>query len=208
MYNEACAKVTLWKEAYELQHKDCLDMKKKYKDLLSQRSVTMEQITVNMENLNDSEREQLLAIIEKTNKPKDKVWKPEICENYYFIGSTNEVFKSSWSNCHSDKMRYILNNAFKTREEAEFEAKHREIRAELERFALKHNESETDWNNDCMPKYYIVYNHHFDRFDVYLYNWAQLSKEIFFTSEEVARKAIDYIGEENIRKYYFKIKER
>lgn len=34
-------------------------------------------ITVNMENLSEEEREQLMKLIKKSNKPKSKILKPE-----------------------------------------------------------------------------------------------------------------------------------
>lgn len=42
-------------------------------------------ISVNLNNLSDEERQTLISLIEKANKPKSKVWKPEKNETFFFI---------------------------------------------------------------------------------------------------------------------------
>lgn len=160
-------------------------------------------ITVNMENLSQEERSTLLSLIEKANKPKNKVWKPESDEMYYYSCSDGFIKEATWDNINVDKNRYAIGNCFKTREEAEFALERQKVITELKRFALEHNEKEIDWS-DGKPKWLIYSNSNHVGF-----KYVNLLKEnnIYFTSKEIAKAAIKEIGEERLRKYYFEVKE-
>lgn len=163
-------------------------------------------ITVNMENLSNEERTTLLSLIEKASKPKNKVWKPEENETYYYICSYCNIEKDTYydinikNNIH--KNRYAIGNCFKTKEEAEFALERQKVITELKRFALEHNEKEIDWS-DGKPKWLIYSN----RNHVGV-KYVNLLKEnnIYFTSEKITQAAIKEIGEERIKKYYFEVK--
>ena len=163
-------------------------------------------ITVNMENLSNEERTTLLSLIEKASKPKNKVWKPEENETYYYICSYCNIEKDTYydinikNNIH--KNRYAIGNCFKTKEEAEFALERQKVIMELKRFALEHNEKEIDWS-DGKPKWLIYSN----RNHVGV-KYVNLLKEnnIYFTSEKITQAAIKEIGEERIKKYYFEVK--
>lgn len=164
-------------------------------------------ITVNMENLSNEERTTLLSLIEKASKPKNKVWKPEENETYYYICSSCNIEKDTYydinikNNIH--KNRYAIGNCFKTKEEAEFALERQKVITELKRFALEHNEKEIDWS-DGKPKWLIYSN----RNHVGV-KYVNLLKEnnIYFTSEKITQAAIKEIGEERLKKYYFEVKE-
>lgn len=163
-------------------------------------------ITVNMENLSNEERTTLLSLIEKASKPKNKVWKPEENETYYYICSYCNIEKDTYydinikNNIH--KNRYAIGNCFKTKEEAEFALERQKVITELKRFALEHNEKEIDWS-DGKPKWLIYSN----RNHVGV-KYVNLLKEnnIYFTSEKITQAVIKEIGEERIKKYYFEVK--
>ena len=159
-------------------------------------------ITVNMENLSQKERSTLLSLIEKANKPKNKVWKPEENETYYYLYSYGNIEEDTWDNANEDRNRYALGNCFKTKEEAEFALERQKVIMELKRFALEHNEKEIDWS-DGKPKWLIYSN----RNHVGV-KYVNLLKEnnIYFTSEKITQAAIKEIGEERIKKYYFEVK--
>lgn len=167
-------------------------------------------ITVNMENLSNEERTTLLSLIEKASKPKNKVWKPEENETYYYICSYCNIEKDTYydinikNNIH--KNRYALGNCFKTKEEAEFALERQKVIMELKRFALEHNKEDIDWNDSKQRKYVLSYQHNKNIIFIdYYYNYQSCS--IYFTSEEIAQTAIKEIGEERIKKYYFEVKE-
>lgn len=160
-------------------------------------------ITVNMENLSNEERSTLLSLIEKANKPKNKVWKPEKDEIYYYLYSYGKIEEDTWDNINEDRIRYAIGNCFKTKEEAEFALERQKVIMELKRFALEHNEKEIDWS-DGKPKWLIYSNRNHVGF-----KYVNLLKEnnIYFTSEKITQAAIKEIGEERLKKYYFEVKE-
>ena len=163
-------------------------------------------ITVNMENLSPEERSTLLSLIEKANKPKNKVWKPEKDETYYYLYSYGKIEEDTWDNANEDRIRYAIGNCFKTKEEAEFALERQKVIMELKRFALKHNEGEIDWNDSNQIKYFLSYQHDKNIIFIDFYYSVQIYN-IYFTSEEIAQAAIKEIGEERLKKYYFEVKE-
>lgn len=155
-------------------------------------------ITVNMENLSEEEREQLMKLIKKSNGCKRRTWKPECNEKYYIINDSSSVVSSSWDNDDTDNGRYAIGNCFKTKEEAEFALEKRRVEVELRRFAEENNDFDTG-----VMRYFISYNLDLKITVDQIYG-ARL-KSIYFSSKEVAKKAIRTIGERRLRKYYLEI---
>ena len=164
-------------------------------------------ITVNMENLSQEERTTLLSLIEKANKPKSKIWKPEENETYYYLYSYGNIDEDTWDSANEDRNRYALGNCFKTKEEAKFAIEKLKVINELKRFALEHNEEEIDWSNINQYKYFLYFNHYENRICISACTYYTYTQCIYFTSSEIAQAAIKEIGEERIKKYYFEVKE-
>lgn len=162
-------------------------------------------ITVNMENLSQEERSTLLSLIEKANKPKNKVWKPEKDETYYYLYSYGKIEEDTWDNANEDRIRYAIGNCFKTKEEAEFVLEKLKVITELKRYALEHNEGEINWNPG-KRNFYIYYSYSINRTDID-FTTCMRESTVYFTSREIAQAAIKEIGEERLRKYYFEVKE-
>ena len=162
----------------------------------------MEEIKLNMENLSKEEREQLLKLVEKANKKESKVWVPEPRYIYYLISSEGEITQSIWCGSHPiDKNRYLIGNCFKTQEEAEFALERQKVIVELERFAKEHNDTNKHscrllrYDNECSFSSAI---------GVYNYGAAVIPT---FTSDRSAMEAVETIGKDRIKKYYFGVKE-
>lgn len=162
-------------------------------------------LNVNMDNLTEEERNQLLALIEKSTKKKSKVWKPELEETYYRIEGT-KVISNIWHNIPYDNYSYSIGNCFQTEEEAEFAVERLKVIAELKRFAQEHNEKEIDWNNFNQDKFSITYNSYDKKIDYVLSNGCKINF-ISFTSKKVLFDAIDAIGEDRIKKYYLEVED-
>ena len=162
-------------------------------------------ITVNMENLSEEERKQLMNLIKKSNGSKRKVWKPE-CNKKYWIINGFRVVDSSWNNDNVDYGRYEIGNCFKTEKEAKFALEKLKVEAELRRFAEENNECEIDWTDKKHEKWFIFYNCKEEIINpLYVYDFCICN--ICFTSEEIARQAIKSIGEERLKKYYFGVED-
>ena len=58
-----------------------------------------------------------------------------------------------------------------------------------------------DWDNKEQHKYIIYYNHSNKQFEVDFYSYINMNP-IAFSSEENAKKAIEIIGEEELKKFF------
>ena len=116
-----------------------------------------------------------------------------------------------YNNCDNDKVDKLLQsfaNCFQTEEQAEFMAEKLKVIHELEKFAYQTNTEEIDWNDSKQGKYYL----YFDYIDMCIvidshYVCQNTPFAVYFTSNEIAENAIETIGEERLKKYYFGIKE-
>ena len=139
---------------------------------------------------------------------ESKVWKPEKDGHYYYYNDTGHIYESCYDGDSTDKNRLEFGNSFKTKEEAEHMVEKLKVINELKKFALENNEAEIDWNNLSQKKYVIIYDPENQNVDVYCYWRTQyIPFNIHFTSEKIAQKAVETIGEDRIKKYYFDVEE-
>ena len=131
-----------------------------------------------------------------------KRWKPELETCYYYVTLMGRVVSDCWINHSVDIGHYNLNNCFKTREEAEFKLENLKVTAELEIFAQEHNECELDWSDWDQPKYYMFYGHTSGRVKSD-YTCVRKEHRVYFSSQEIQEQAIETIGADRIKKYYF-----
>lgn len=163
-------------------------------------------ITVNMENLSEEEREQLMKLIQKSNGSKGKVCKPENNETYFYISGCGVISSYKWINDTTDNGYYEIGNCFKTKEKAEFALERIKVKTELRRFAEENNEYEIDWKDKKQEKWFISYNCKEEIINpICAYDFCICN--IYFTSEEIAKQAIKSIGEERLKKYYFGVED-
>lgn len=142
---------------------------------------------------------------------EESKWKPKEKELYYYINS-NGYIKFSYYNTRSinDKHRvYGIGNYFKTDEEADHMVEKLKVIKELRDFALENNNEKIDWRDKCTGKYFITYDFYDEEISTASYTFRNfLPFEIYFTSKEIAQKAIAKIGKERLERYYFDIKEK
>ena len=161
-------------------------------------------ITVDLSNLSEDERKQLLTLIEKANKPKTTVWKPVNREKYYSIDSTGSLYHIRWEDDNYDLKRFKIGNCFKTEDEANFAVERLKVIAELKRFANEHNPANFDRNVYGLDKWYLYYDQS-DKHVHAAYNKYGLNSEAIFANSDVTKAAIEKIGEDSLKKYYFGI---
>ena len=99
-----------------------------------------------------------------------------------------------------------MGNIFDAKEEAEFYIEQQKIFAELERLAM---EDRTSHDNECETPYEIGYNPLKDKlkFVHYPYSLLVVTSPYRFTTMRGVIKAINTIGEDRLKKYYFRVKE-
>lgn len=170
-----------------------------------------------MDDKNESEKlmEELKRIGEGFNKfiesigealnklfyPKEDEWEMKcpykIGDNYWIICDSGEFEKVIWNDYNLDKEVFIAGNAFPTKEEAELEAKRRNL---LTRFNAFRDECNGDWKPDWRKndaKYYFYISSTDGEIgvnDIYFYETFSLFG--YFKNEEDAERAIDLFGDE------------
>ena len=161
----------------------------------------MEEITINMENLSQEEREQLLKLVEKGQSDVKGEW-PQEGDYYYFLTSNDYIDdyieEEHWYGDEVDRFHYDVGNCFRTKEEAERYSEHLKVCAELRRMA-DGNVGDGHWHE-------IVYNAQFDVITTcehINYGFAPYN----FATKDSAQKAIDTIGEERLKKYWFRVED-
>lgn len=146
-------------------------------------------------------------VVEET-KSKVKVWKPNKNEKYCYIGGDGDIYHTVNVNLTADDCIFSIGNYFKNEEEAEHMVEKLKVIRELQDFALEHNDEEIDWNDVNQEKLYLGMNPKIKSIDIFhTCSWIYLPFNIYFTSEEIAEKAIETIGEDRIKKYYFDIED-
>lgn len=167
----------------------------------------MEEIKVNLDNLTNEERETLLKLVKKGNKSNKKRWRSKENDKYYTLTTSGEPMLELDDRRNSDEQCYKLGNYFNTRKEAEFARNKQLIYQQLKDYALEHTTEEFDWTNPNQFKWFIRYDNKYKRI---IYTWTRYSidlNQIYFTSEKIARDAVEKIGEDNIKKYLFGVNE-
>lgn len=161
-----------------------------------------EQITVNLNNFTEEEREQFKKLLGKgSGEPikGNRVWKPKKIDQYYYINDFTDVCTDTWQEAGADYKRFKIGNVYKTIEEAEIALERAKVKAELERYALEHNDPDYSGND----YYYIIMNTGIKDISVLEYWKAKAEGVTHFTSEKIAKDAIEAVGKERILKYLF-----
>lgn len=147
-------------------------------------------------------------VVEDEEKKKE-YWKPKENEKYYFIEECSEdvgiVTNGEW---RIDNFRFSIGNYFKTNKEAKHIIEKLKVIHELQKFAFENNEKEIDWNDAKQYKQFLIYDIEHKKVCIDYKTYVKSEPfNIYFTSFNIARKAIKTIGEDRIKKYYFDIEE-
>ena len=128
----------------------------------------------------------------------NKFYKPtKFGEKYYSILTNGEINTYNFFNDNVDDKIIGFGNYFKTKEEAERKCFEIKLHRQLELFALKNNDTEIDWNDDS-EKHTISYNRDGGIFIDEVYSLIDFG-QVYFTSEEIAEKAIETFKDDLIR---------
>ena len=133
--------------------------------------------------------------------PKEDEWEMKcpykIGDNYWIICDSGEFEKVIWNDYNLNKEVFIAGNAFPTKEEAELEAKRRNL---LTRFRAFRDECNDGWKpnwrkNDAKYYFYISSTDgEIGINDIYFYETFSLFG--YFKNEEDAERAIELFGDE------------
>ena len=139
-----------------------------------------------------------------------KVWKPNLSDTYFTIrpGVTEFscITEFYWANFPFAELNYSIGNCFQTEEEVKHIVEKLKVIKELQDFVLENNTEKIDWKNNKQLKFFINFDCYSNRVGYSCTDDCKpLPLNVFFTSRELALKAIEKVGEERIKKYYFDI---
>lgn len=140
----------------------------------------------------------------KIYKEPTKNWEPKEGEAYYLILTHGFVDYTIYdSDSRADNERLSFGNCFENEEEAKFVAKKLSIIKRLDNLAS----NSLDWKDNDY-KYFIYYDCKEEKVSVASdINDKYLPFSIYFRSKESCENAIKAIGERDLKKYYFDIKD-
>lgn len=147
----------------------------------------------------EKELAQLRQDLEKEEKG---IWKPDEDEreDYYYIdesGNTNETYHVS-SITDYEIIGFV--NFYKTREEAEYQAKVQKYTNLFRKYVEEHSDL-IDWNNTTSVKYYMYYDCKCKKIN-YTSNFVYKNQgTIYASSEQILKDAVEFVGEDNVIKY-------
>lgn len=148
--------------------------------------------------------EELKKLEEK--KPR-KRWRAEKCEIYWYVDSAENLLGAREDDWEMDNKRYSTGNYFQTQEEAEFHKNELIYTQMLKDYIYEHDDVELDWNDRMQEKYYLRYCCLNKKINFSLCQYYKIQSVIYASNEQVLKDAVEFIGEENVKKYILKVEE-
>lgn len=135
----------------------------------------------------------------ESNHDSKTIWDLSVGDKaeYYRLYSDGDVAKLSFDSYYDEKSREA-GNAFLTKEEAELELERRKIEAIMKKYSSPFVDGKIN--------YFLEYNHESEAIDVDYYCTVNNSIP-YFESEDIAKKVINEIGGDRLKKYWFRVKD-
>lgn len=157
-----------------------------------------------MENIKriDEKTIEVDGIVYKAEKKDDKIQHGFEKYSRYWCILGGKVCECMWVDGEEDEKRLSIGNAFRTKKEAEFALEKLKVIHELKQFAEPKN---SVW---VFKEYHYIICYDYIREGID-YNCSIINKyfDITFATEEMARKAVEAVGEDRIKKYYLGVEE-
>jgi hypothetical protein len=133
----------------------------------------------------------------------NQMWKPQADETYYLIEKSGIIFGTNNAEFDMDRRAIELGNCFKTKEKALHMLEKIKIINKLREL------SNISFNDNCkQEKFVIFYNTENQQIRITQHTVIrEIPFNIYFKNKEDCQKAIEIIGEDNLKKYYFDIAE-
>lgn len=137
--------------------------------------------------------------IKETKNPYERV---DIDESYCFVNTLGEVDYIKELNDYIDNKQFNSLNYFNNRNYAEYVAFKETLMRKMDRFAWEHNAKVINWDM-TIAKHYIVFNY-YDKVAEVMVAYGAQSNDIYFTSQEIAEKALEKFEDDLIKLYTWK----
>lgn len=162
-----------------------------------------------IEGIDEETKKKIIEFVKgiKEEKKKDnRLWRPERGKQYFIITSDGTIAQRIATDEYICAC-FEMANVFKTVEEAQFEIEKRRVKAELKRYALEHNDPDLEKWNRCYMHFCIQLAPGSGLLRIADYCNFKMESVTYFTSQEIAKDAIEAIGEDKIKKYLFEVEE-
>ena len=158
----------------------------------------IENYSEELKHLPSSEIENLQALLEDIKDKPKSIWDLDIAggKEYYVLWTEGDIHANDFISHLHEKKRDMA-NAFLTREEAEFELERRKIEAIMKKHSRPFKYEEDN--------YHLKYFYRSGSICI-LNSWEFNDGLLYFESKEIARKVIDEIGIDRLKKYWFRVK--
>ncbi len=123
-------------------------------------------------------------------------WIPVEEERYWWIDTEGYIDWASWYGCTDDEGRLSIGNVFKTEKEAEFEVERLKILAIMKKYSRPFKKEDENW---------VISFDETENFITYDIWWDINFSVPIFESREMAQKVVEEIGEDRLKKYYFRL---
>lgn len=163
----------------------------------------LEELKANVEEIKSQyikQLEEVKAKIEELTQEYESGnrWKPKVGEDYWLVNVDGGVYRYKWYNDKFDNVLFNYTDIFHTKEQAEVDRERKRIRRELMRYGKNFVPNQYNWA--------INYNYRDKAIGYWVSTLCFHPFDIYFESEEMAKKAIEEVGENRIKKYLFGVK--
>ena len=138
-------------------------------------------------------------IAELEEQVKEEQEFPKDGDVYWFINTAGETNWVQWHDTEIDNKQLSFGNAFKTKDEAEFQVEKLKVEAELRKFSRPFKGED---NNYYIEIYLPDKKLSIDRSEFF-----KTQGTIYFESRKKANEAVESVGEERIKKYIFGVED-
>lgn len=144
--------------------------------------------------------EEIKAKVEKLEQETqgdetDNRWKPKVGEDCWSVDVDGWVCRHEWGNDGFGVGLFNHTDIFPTEKQAEFDSECKRIRRELMKYGKNFVPNQYNWA--------INYNYRDKAIGYWVSTLCFHPFDIYFESEEMAKKAIKEVGEDRIKKYLF-----
>ena len=136
-----------------------------------------------------------------------KTYKPKIGETYFYVADIGVISSNVATGNIKDNTRYSLGNYYKTKKEAEFELLRKLFASDYKQYLEKYSEF-IDWQDRTQTKWYAYYDYASNKIDFNRAYVCKMQGALYATSEEIIKRFIEKIGEENFKIYILKVEEK
>ena len=155
--------------------------------------------------INSMSDEKFSELLNELGVKEDKQWVPKCGEPYWVIFNCGDVTIDIWSNNRYDNYRLLMNNVFKTEEEAIVQHDFNIEKAKLIK-EIEDSSDVIDLGNSKQSKYYLYYDHYDKEVYIDLHCVCENQGTAYTTNKDFLNNIIKN-EPERIKKYLFGIVE-